>query len=84
MSEGNIVNFPNPEELDIHDEQFWEQCSEIYHMFANTSLSLMRMGVADGHEVAGALCVVALSILNGQNMTEEEIKDFSAMIFHRD
>ena len=53
-------------------------------MFANTSLSLMRMSVADGHEVAGALCVVALSILKGQNMTDEEIKDFTDMVFDRD
>ena len=80
----NIITFPIPEELDINDEQFWQDCSEIYHMFANTSLSLMRMSVADGHEVAGALCVVALSILKGQNMTDEEIKDFTDMIFDRD
>jgi|TARA_R100000084_G_scaffold108702_1_gene72053 hypothetical protein len=80
----NIITFPTPEELDINDEQFWQDCSEIYHMFANTSLSLMRMSVADGHEVAGALCVVALSILKGQNMTDEEIKDFTDMVFDRD
>lgn len=43
----NIVDFPKPEELDINDEQFWEQCSEMYHMFANMSLSLMRMEIAD-------------------------------------
>jgi len=80
----NIITFPTPEELDINDEQFWQDCSELYHMFANTSLSLMRMSVADGHEVAGALCVVALSILKGQNMTDEEIKDFTDMVFDRD
>ena len=80
----NIITFPTPEELDINDEQFWQDCSELYHMFANTSLSLMRMSVADGHEVAGALCVVALSILKGQNMTDEEIKDFTDMFFDRD
>jgi hypothetical protein len=79
----NIISFPTPEELDINDEQFWEQCSEIYHMFANMSLSLMRMEIADGHEVAGALCVVALSILKGQGMSADEIKEFADMIFDK-
>lgn len=79
----NIVDFPKPEELDINYEQFWEQCSEMYHMFANMSLSLMRMEIADGHEVAGALCVVALGILKGQGMEADEIKEFAEMIFHR-
>jgi hypothetical protein len=80
----NIIDFPKPEDLDINDEQFWEQCSEIYHMYANMSLSLMRMEAADSHEVAGALCVVALSILKGQGMNDAEIKDFADMIFSRD
>jgi len=80
----NIIDFPRPEDLDINDEQFWEQCSEIYHMYANMSLSLMRMEAADSHEVAGALCVVALSILKGQGMNDAEIKDFADMIFNRD
>jgi hypothetical protein len=80
----NIINFPSPEELDINDEQFWEQCSEIYHMFANMSLSLMRMEAADSHEVAGALCVVALSILKGQGMDANEISEFADMVFDRD
>jgi|TARA_S200002703_G_scaffold155344_1_gene159404 hypothetical protein len=79
----NIIDFPKPEDLDINDEQFWEQCSEIYHMYANMSLSLMRMEIADGHEVAGALCVVALSILKGQGMDADEIKEFADMIFDK-
>jgi len=79
----NIIDFPRPEDLDINDEQFWEQCSEIYHMYANMSLSLMRMEIADGHEVAGALCVVALSILKGQGMDADEIKEFADMIFDK-
>lgn len=79
----NIIDFPKPEELNINDEQFWEQCSEIYHMYANMSLSLMRMEIADGHEVAGALCVVALSILKGQGMDADEIKEFADMIFDK-
>jgi hypothetical protein len=44
----------------------------------------MRMEAADSHEVAGALCVVALSILKGQGMNDAEIKDFADMIFSRD
>ena len=79
----NIIDFPTPEELNINDEQFWEQCSEIYHMYANMSLSLMRMEIADGHEVAGALCVVALSILKGQGMDADEIKEFADMVFDK-
>jgi hypothetical protein len=79
----NIIDFPKPEDLDINDEQFWEQCSEIYHMYANMSLSLMRMEIADGHEVAGALCVVALSILKGQGMDADEIKEFADMVFDK-
>jgi hypothetical protein len=52
-------------------------------MYANMSLSLMRMEIADGHEVAGALCVVALSILKGQGMDADEIKEFADMIFDK-
>ncbi|MAL44555.1 hypothetical protein [Hyphomonas sp.] len=83
MIRDNIVDFPRPEDLDINDTEFWEHCSEIYRVFADLSVSLMRMQVADSDEVAGSLCVVAYALLKAKNMSDKEISEFANMIFKR-
>lgn len=64
------------ENINIEDTEFWKQCGDLYHLYTNLSLSLMRMGTASGKHVATVMCVGAISLLKGQNMSKKEINDF--------
>ena len=79
MTDDNIIEFPfsNRDE----SESFFEDYSEIKQIYADITLSLMKMNVCDGDTASTALAIVALSILKGQNMSNEEIENFGDVIF---
>ena len=79
MTDDNIIEFPFIGRDE--SESFFEDYSEIKQIYADITLSLMKMNVCDGDTAATALAIVALSILKGQNMSNEEIENFGDVIF---
>tara|TARA_R100000231_G_C5314123_1_gene161361 strand:+ start:731 stop:970 length:240 start_codon:yes stop_codon:yes gene_type:complete len=64
------------ENINIEDTEFWKQCGDLYHLYTNLSLSLMRMGSASGQHISTVMCVGAVSLLKSQGMSKKEIDNF--------